>query len=422
MRRSSSLPGKHRNCVKEVIQRRERFEEMQKEIEYAEQQEREEHYNILDAIVKLDYHALRLRQGDSFDLFPPSSQKTLKPITATLRRSSHCCSFDNEGSIGQSNSLPSSTTRSASLPKLPKIGSLASLRSSSKTRRKTSDEGSSGRKRRVKDNESAQVEALKAVVADLDIGKPLGDLLCGVSRHVLTHLGTRAFTVEQRKLAMDKVLQQNGLTEEPTVEEGAQERIEFVVQALRAVSEQSSMSFADVVGQVLWRNRRSDALQKKKHKDAVEDLSWVMPGGADENDSQYEKLQVVDDVFSMLCGENGRMNSKGWQKIVRLVGNSPVLAARMNLSDVDRLWYTCTRTSSSQEILRDVSLHDFKGLLLSLGETMKVHPWMLFLEVASKANSLASPSRSSTPGKLQLAFPSPHSSSRATTRARSNSF
>lgn len=137
--------------------------------------------------------------------------------------------------------------------------------------------------------------------------------------------------------------------------------------------------------------------------------------------SRAEQLQVVDEVFTKLSDGHGRMNSKGWSQIVRLIGSSPVLADRISRSDVDRLWYTQTRSNSSKDtgLLRDIDLSDFKALLLSLGESMKVHPWMIFLAVASYSGSgSATPSRSSTPSKLTL--PSPNCSSRGSSRSNSS--
>jgi hypothetical protein len=299
-----------------------------------------------------------------------------------------------------------------SLPKLPKIaianssngskgGSSSSSRASSKVRRKSSKETPASRSCR-EEWEAAQLEAFRTLVGALDAGKSLDDLVTNITRHVLTHLGTRAFAADQRKSAIDAALTQQGLLEEPALAAAADERVDLVVIALRTVCKESGVDFYDVVGQVLWRNRRSDALQKKQHKDTAEDLRWIMPGGTNNNDKQAEQLQIVDDVFESLCGENGRMTSKGWQQILRLVGQSPVLASRVNLSDADRLWYTQVRSNSSKDFQRDINLHDFKTLLLSLGESMKVHPWMVFLAVGSHGYS-----RLSSSGRLSaLSTPS----------------
>jgi len=273
---------------------------------------------------------------------------------------------------------------------------------------------------RHQDFETAQLQALKVLVTSLDTGKPLAELVRSLSRHILTHLGTKAFPAEQIELAIASVMESTGLAQEPSLEEAAQQRVDLVVDALRSMCMNTVMPFPDVIGQVLWRNRRSESLQKKKFKDAAEDLSWVMPRGTDDLSpsrcKQSEQLQIVDDVFGMLCGENKLMSSRGWYQVVRIVDRSPALSGRANLSDVDRLWYAQTHSSASKEIVRDIDLHGFKALLLALSEAMQVHPWMVFMGVASHAYTNSKTSSCSTPSTA-----TPQSSSRGSPTAFSKS-
>jgi len=408
--RCDSLPGRsQRKSPNEMVLRRQRFEDMQESVQSRELQALEQNFSVMDAIVKLDFDALRFRQGKTVDVHSrrsstPSLQKPQKSTGTRVRRSTSCAALGGESSNATSPSLPKLLKVSLCVPGKPrKRASVANV--------------PAGSARGSKDYEAAQLEALDALVLSLDANKTLLDLSRCVCRHVLTHLGVPAFTVEECKLALAAALQENGLEQEPAKEEAAQLRVELVVQALRSMSGGSSMVFVDVVGQVLWRHRKTDVLQKKKRREVTDDLSWVIPGGIDDNDKQAGQLQVVDEVFDMFCTESGRMNNQGWRQIVQLVANSPALADRLNLSDVDRLWYAQTR-GASKEILRDISLPDFKALLLALGEAMRVHPWMVFLAIGSYSGRVSppSPSCASTISRLNSSmsssFPSPQSSSR----------
>lgn len=404
-----------------MILRRQRFVETRREVSSSEQHELQERYDVLDAMVKLNFDALRLRQGKICD-FPTQGQvstvkKTYDLIKTSSTQSNNCCGHEAETLSAQADSVK----RSMSVPRLPKISSSPS--SSSSLRIPCKPHKRSGTAAQIsyrkngggqEDYEASQLQALNVLVTSVDTGKPLTELLRSVSRHILTHLGNRAFPVEQLELAIASALEKKGLAQEPSLEEAAQERVDLVVDALRSMSLKSVMPFTDVIGQVLWRNRRSEVLQKRKFKDTAEDLCWLMPRSTDDQGRQSEQLQVVDDVFDMLCGENGRMTSRGWHQVVRIVGRSPALSGRVSLSDVDRLWYAQTRSSSSKEILRDIDLHGFKALLLALGESMRVHPWMVFLGVASHAYNSKTSSRCSTPSTV-----TPQSSSRGSPTAYS---
>lgn len=412
--RCASLPGRSRpKSANGNLLRRQRFEDMQDSVHSREMQALEQNFSVMDAIVKLDFDAQRFRQGKTVDVLSrktstPNLQKPQKSTAGRVRRSTSCAVLGGENS---------NATR-PSLPKLLKVSTSSNLCVPGKPQKRASVANvAAGSARGSKDYEAAQLEALDALVLSLDANKTLLDLSRCVCRHVLTHLGVPAFTVEKCKLALAAALQENGLEQEPAKEEAAQLRVELIVQALRSMSGGSSMVFVDVVGQVLWRQRKTDVLQKKKRREVTDDLSWVMPGGIDDNGKQAGQLQVVDEVFDMFCTESGRMNNQGWRQIVQLVANSPCLADRLNLSDVDRLWYAQTR-GASKEILRDISLSHFKALLLALGEAMRVHPWMVFLAVGSYSGrpspspSCASTTMSRLSSPMSSTFPSPQSSSR----------
>merc|ERR1711966_360384 len=92
------------------------------------------------------------------------------------------------------------------------------------------------------------------------------------------------------------------------------------------------------------------------------------------------------------------MNSKGWQQLARILVSSPAFSGQLTLSDVDRLWYAHVRAGRDAYILRDISRCHFKTLLVSLAESMEIHPWKVFQEVARYCYGVysAMPSHSSS--------------------------
>lgn len=435
----SSVPGRSRakRTLDEAQQAAENFLEMREAAEKLEQQALQQDYNVLDAMMSLQFKASQFRRGKATTLTKlsplmasekakPSSQErfvlqvedctTSRPDS---RQSSVSQSDENEAVESNLRSLIAK--RSVSLPKLLKVPKTPSLRVPCKSPC-DKPQKKFAKAVEVSIHRNRQLDALNALVTSLDTGKASAELLWSMSRNVLTHLGTKAFTAEQSTLAFEATLDEKGLAESPPL---ALERVELMVQALRILSVGAKMPFADVVGQVLWRSRRSECLLKtKKFKETAEDVSWMMPGsgGLDEHVKQAEKLaqlQDVDDAFKMFSSENGRMNSRGWRQVARLVWSSPALAGRLNLSDVDRLWYAHTRPNLSREVLRDINCNDFKGLMLALAEAMEVHPWMVFFPVASYQRQASESSALPSPIGSPCASPRSSSSSRGTTPIRS---
>jgi len=437
----SSVPGRSRakRTLDEARQAAENFLDMREAAEKLEQQALQQDYNVLDAMMSLQFKASQFRRGkattltklsplmasDSEKAKPSSPERFVLQVQdcTTSRPDSRQSSVSqsDENEAVESNLQSLIAKRSVSLPKLLKVPKTPSLRAPCKSPC-DKPQKKFAKAVGVSIHRNRQLDALNALVTSLDTGKASDELLWSMSRNVLTHLGTKAFTAEQSTLAFEATLVEKGLAESPTV---ALERVELMVQALRVLSVDAKMPFADVVGQVLWRSRRSECLLKtKKFRETAEDVSWMMPGsgGLDEHVKQAEKLaqlQDVDDAFKMFSSENGRMNSRGWRQVARLVWSSPALAGRLNLSDVDRLWYAHTRPNFSKEVLRDINCNDFKGLMLALAEAMEVHPWMVFFPVASYQRQ--SPESSALPSPIGSPCPSPRSSSssRGTTPSRS---
>jgi hypothetical protein len=376
---------------------RQNFLDLQEAVEKTERHTLEQNYEALDEMVSLDFRALMLRQGKTVSvgsLRPLPKPKSALPSVRRYRE------LSGEDKIGQPKSLsscrndtaqPDSVASSAKQPsskkKLPKL-----TRSSSKLEKKSAIED------QATSYCTQQLEALTALVTAMDTGKPLEDILCSISRSVLTHLGTKAFTAEQCSRTMATIFKERSLSQKSFI--SAQKRVELAVEGLCTAAQEVGMHFVDVVGQILWHNR--GALPKKKHKETAEDLSWAMLNGV-EDALAPDHLSGVDEAFEMLCSENGRMNSRSWRQAARIVASSPEIGDRVNFSDVDRLWFAQTRSHTSG-IRQDITCQDFKSLLLALGEAMQVHPWMVFFPVASFAKQscpLPSPLAASKPSPLR---------------------
>jgi hypothetical protein len=227
----------------------------------------------------------------------------------------------------------------------------------------------------------AKVEALRALVASMDAGTTLAEILHQLTRHVLKHQGTSAFTAEHVARAHMFVL-------EAAKEKGMDfERTDAVMMALTKLSEEVDMDLSDILGQILWRNRRAESLrEKQRRRETVEDVSWAA-AGTDDPDVSSDVLKSLDDVFDMFeAGQKGRgLSVKAWQRVAKFVQANPVLRRRVNLTDVDRLWYAATH-KPGMEVQVSIGRRAFKELLLTWCEAMNVHPWMVFVAVGSHAN------------------------------------
>lgn len=257
---------------------------------------------------------------------------------------------------------------------------------------------------------ASQLEALTALVASMETGCLLSELLFQVSRHVLTRRGSKAFTRVQCTDAMASVLSERDLQLEPTLEDAAC-RIELVVEALHCHAEDIRLPAEDVIGQILWSHRKSPVFLKKKSLRAVAmDLSWVVMGRLHSSD----KL-AIDDVFDKITAENELMDSRGWQRVSRLVGQCGALSSLVTQADVNCLWHSRTNTTapSRKTLTCGINKADFKQLLVAWSQLMKVHPWWIFYTLESHAyNGTTTFEPSDTCRKVPL-----YSSSRPSTQA-----
>eukprot|EP00933_Yihiella_yeosuensis_P000196 TRINITY_DN10030_c0_g2_i1.p1 TRINITY_DN10030_c0_g2~~TRINITY_DN10030_c0_g2_i1.p1 ORF type:complete len:938 (-),score=125.51 TRINITY_DN10030_c0_g2_i1:167-2980(-) len=154
--------------------------------------------------------------------------------------------------------------------------------------------------------------------------------------------------------------------------------MEMIVNVLQRLSRSHNMELTDVMGQVLWRYRRSEVLQQAKHKSAIESPLWV---------DDESNTRLVADVFkAVTAAEGGRMRRQQWLKICQYIQRNPVLRQRVRHGDADRLFHSMTMRNKDEN--RTISMSEYMTLLLQLTETCGVHPWMVFLAVGCHAEHL----------------------------------
>jgi len=149
-----------------------------------------------------------------------------------------------------------------------------------------------------------------------------------------------------------------------------------VVQVLNVLVEYSGMTMSDILGQVLFRHRRTEPLQLSQHRATAEDTSWI---------DGFEDIREV--YRSCTRKDHGRMRRSQWLKIVQLIQRNPVLRTKVRQSDADRLFYSMTTRNKDPN--RTINVNEFLQLLLMLVETCGLHPWMIFFSVGSHAEHLA---------------------------------
>ncbi|CAE8717754.1 unnamed protein product [Polarella glacialis] len=153
---------------------------------------------------------------------------------------------------------------------------------------------------------------------------------------------------------------------------------------LKSLAHTSGMSLGDILGQLLWKQRRSEPLQSGALKATVENPAWV------DLESNGANVGLTEEVFRALtAADGGRMSRVQWLGVVRMVQRNPLLRQRVRHGDADRLFHSITsRSKEKDEDRRTVSLDQFMTLLLMLVETTATHPWMIFLAVGCHAEHL----------------------------------
>lgn len=178
--------------------------------------------------------------------------------------------------------------------------------------------------------------------------------------------------------------QQPGMTKSPPRQQQQPEQTgpsltERVLAVLSRLAEGSNLQLSDVLGQLLWKHRRSAALQAPRPRATIESIGWV---------NNEALIRGAEDVFRVLAaGDNGRLRRGGWLKVVNLVQRNPVLRQRVHHGDADRLFHSMTSRNKDEN--RTVSMAEFLQMLLQLVETTATHPWIVFLAIACHADTIA---------------------------------
>lgn len=285
--------------------------------------------------------------------------------------------------VGDRDTSPACVQRTTSSGKLPlrRVKSVEDALSLQRTNESKRPSRRSSLKSKDEIN-TTKIAALEAFLLSTDMSsKPMAETLDSLTRHVLKHHGTKAFTTAHIAHAEAKLA-------EESKEKGLEfDLVDAVIKGLGYMAEASGILFSEAVGQILWRNRRAESLrEKQRSKDAVDDLSWVADC-AEDPDVAGDVLKALDDVFDMFeVSHNGKgINVKAWQRVTKFVEANPVLKRRVKLTDVDRLWHAATHKPPADPQI-SISRRAFKELLLTWCEAMGVHPWMVFVAVGSHAN------------------------------------
>lgn len=230
---------------------------------------------------------------------------------------------------------------------------------------------------------------------------PLEEVATCMLEHVVAVDCTQAFSQEQILSAVqnvhrschnskitqeleDAVRRQRGGVERATLKG---DKAVQLLAVLGILAETSKMAVSDVLGQILWQHRTTQALRAPCFRSIGENFGWVdaaAVGLAPTN----EVTQMVTDVFNVLTTTSGgRMRPSAWLKIIQILETNPVLQPRLRRSDAHRLFYTQTR--QSKQCWAGICGAGFLRLLVELADAMQAHPVIVFLAVGSHAGSLA---------------------------------
>lgn len=202
-------------------------------------------------------------------------------------------------------------------------------------------------------------------------------------RHVLRKDGTRAFEARVVESRAQEVMRRGSRTEGEREDDPLLRATSMVVRILRSLLEGTSdMTLTELVGQILWRHRRT--LKHSKHRRIAESTAWL-----EDKSVPRDVVQMVNDVYRALTHEDGgEMRSKQWHRAVSLICNNPVISARVKHSDVDRLFYCETHRGTTTTAHPSISAAEFRLLLLQLAEASGVHPITIFVACGCNAESL----------------------------------
>lgn len=136
-------------------------------------------------------------------------------------------------------------------------------------------------------------------------------------------------------------------------------------------------AFSYLVGQVLWRHRTAGPLQ---HTSVVENLRWI----TSVPDAREDMIDQINTVFKIFSGGDGRVKLSQWRKVVELLASNPELRPRIRRCEPVRACYGDMLGHSEEGLSRK----SFKLMLVKTADLITVHPFVLFKELASHAETL----------------------------------
>jgi len=156
--------------------------------------------------------------------------------------------------------------------------------------------------------------------------------------------------------------------------------IELVALVVQAIQKESQVKVGDIVGQILWRHRKTEALQERRFKKIAENIEWAV---ADQLNDSPKLIEAVDGVFrKMTAADGGRMSTVVWRKVAKIIQANPVLNSRLRRTDADRLYYAETHNRGEANS-GGITRREFKSLLVQLAFCMGVPPYMVLLAVGA---------------------------------------
>jgi hypothetical protein len=155
---------------------------------------------------------------------------------------------------------------------------------------------------------------------------------------------------------------------------------DLVLMVFRVLAPRFQMHFGDSVGQIIYRHRKNEVFKESRLLKVAEDTTWMVPskerGGAD----VHKAVEQTFNTLSRLSIErSGKLDSRQWHKVVRLIQADPALTNKVKASECDRLFYLSTHHDGEASVAVDST--EFKAMLAQLSESMQVHPYQVFKAV-----------------------------------------